>query len=135
MVRLFRAIPFVDNDLGVGAEIIWNRELGHFHKTCSDELEIFWTAVFLAFGCVSAQLQGCHETCAFAEALPKSEPDGPSKILAARRYVFSVNAPVPMGSVFSRQDFIWETELMSYFRSWRRCTSSLQRGYIALPPG
>ena len=27
------------------------------------------------FGCVSAQLQGCHGTCAFAEALPK----GPSR--------------------------------------------------------
>ena len=66
--------------------------LEHFHKTCSDELEILWTAVFLAFGCVSAQLQGCHGTCAFAEALPKSEPDGPSKILAAHRYIFYVNA-------------------------------------------
>jgi hypothetical protein len=61
----------------------------HFHKSCSDELDILWTAVFLAFGFhlrqgyggqgVSAQLQGCHGTCAFAEALPKSEPDWPFK--------------------------------------------------------
>jgi len=53
--------------------------LEHFHQSCSDELRIRWTAVFLAFGCVSAQLQGCHGTCAFAEALPKAKnPRGSS---------------------------------------------------------
>jgi hypothetical protein len=53
--------------------------LEHFHQSCSDKLEIRWTAVFLAFACVSAQLQGCHGTCAFAEALPKAKnPRGSS---------------------------------------------------------
>ena len=66
--------------------------LEHFQKTCSDELEILWTAVFLAFGCVSAQLQGGHGTCAFAEALPKGPSRAGHKILAAHRYIFSVNA-------------------------------------------
>jgi hypothetical protein len=46
-----------------------------------------WIAAFLAFGGVSAQLQGNIVTCAFAEALPKP------KILATQRYIFSLNAP------------------------------------------
>jgi hypothetical protein len=45
----------------------------HFPQSCSAELEILWTAVFLAFGGVSAQLQGNDVTCAFAEALPKAK--------------------------------------------------------------
>jgi hypothetical protein len=45
----------------------------HFPQSCSAELEIQGTAVFLAFGGVSAQLQGNVVTCAFAEALPKAK--------------------------------------------------------------
>src|SRR5580704_19433297 len=44
--------------------------LEHFHQSCSAESGIRGTAVFLAFGGVSAQLQGDNVTCAFAEALP-----------------------------------------------------------------
>jgi hypothetical protein len=47
--------------------------LEHFHQSCSVKSGIHWTAVFLAFGGVSAQLQGLTGTCAFAEALPKAK--------------------------------------------------------------
>jgi hypothetical protein len=63
------------------------RALEHFHQSCSDELKCRRTAGFLVFGFVSAQLQG------FSNLLLRQSLAKKPKILAAHRYIFSVNAP------------------------------------------
>jgi hypothetical protein len=62
--------------------------LEHFHQICSGELKADWTAVFLVFGFVSAQLQ-VVSNLRLRRSLAKNQ-----KILAAHRYIFSVNALV-----------------------------------------
>jgi len=64
--------------------------LERFHKCCSGVLFLVETAVFLIFGFVSAQSQG------FKPA-PSPKPRQKSKILAAHRYIISVNALVGQG--------------------------------------
>jgi len=61
---------------------------------------ILWTAVFLAFGCVSAQLQVAMEPA------PSPKPCQKPKILAAHRYIFSVNAPEREKKFFLRRVFV-----------------------------
>ncbi len=58
----------------------------HFPQSCSDELGSRRAAVFLAAGCVSAQLQGTEGH------VPSPKPCQQPKIFAAHRHIFSVNA-------------------------------------------
>jgi hypothetical protein len=67
-------------------------DLEHFHQSCSGWLEVFPTAVFLILGFVSAQLQGRLNLRLRQSLAQKSKLDWPSKILAANRYISSVNA-------------------------------------------
>jgi hypothetical protein len=60
--------------------------LERFHKCCSDVPLVLWTAVFLIFAFVSAPSQG------FFIPAPSPKPGQKSKILAAHRYIISVNA-------------------------------------------
>jgi hypothetical protein len=62
-------------------------KLEHIHKSCSTAPEVLRTAVFSVFGFVSAQLQGVLQPA------PSPKPRQKPKILAAHRYIFSVNAP------------------------------------------
>jgi hypothetical protein len=61
-------------------------ELERFHKCCSAAPMAMRKAVFLIFGVVSAQSQG------YSNLLLRRSLARKSKILAALRYIFSVNA-------------------------------------------
>jgi hypothetical protein len=64
----------------------YDRDLEHFHQSCSGGLEVCETAVFLPLGFVLARLQGSFEPA------PSPKPHPKSKMLAAHRNIFSVNA-------------------------------------------
>jgi hypothetical protein len=72
--------------------------LEHFHQICSGELKADWTAVFLVFGFVSAQLQ-VVSNLRLRRSLAKTQ-----KILAAHRYIFSVNALMPQKGLRKSRD-------------------------------
>jgi hypothetical protein len=64
----------------------------HFQKYCSHSETKKAGAVFLGFGVVFEQSQGILEPAPSPKPRQKSEPDGPSKILAPNGYRISSNA-------------------------------------------
>ena len=80
-----------DSESVSGKGCVRDREpevLEHFHKSCSHSVGKQPGAVFLGFGFVSAQSQGC------CEPAPSPKPRQNPKILAPNGYRISSNATV-----------------------------------------
>src|ERR1700751_3884595 len=75
------------------------RSLEHFHQSCSDELKSADSGLFgfwLRFGSVTG----------FFKPAPSPKPRQKPKILAAHRYIFSINALISSFKMVRLQKFL-----------------------------